>query len=70
MDVILWAVVGLAALGFLIAVSATCMALSETIEWQIRFAAITRALLRILSIAASATLFAGLLIAMLERGGA
>lgn len=70
MNVVLWAVVGLAALVFLIAVSATCTALSETVEWQIRFAAIMSALVRILSIAASATLFAGLLIAMLERGGA
>lgn len=70
MNVILWAVVGLAALVFLIAVSATCTALSETVEWEIRFSAITGALVRILSIAASATLFAGLLIMMMERGGA
>lgn len=70
MSVILWAVVGLALLVFLIAVSATCTALSETVEWQIRFDAITGALVHILSISASATLFAGLLIAMLERGGA
>lgn len=68
MNVILWAVVGLAALVFLIAVSVTCTAFAETVEWQIRFAAITGALVRILSLAASATLFAGLLIAMLERG--
>lgn len=70
MNVILWAVVGLAALVFLIAVSATCSAFAKTIETEICFDAITHALIRILSIAASATLFAGLLIAMLERGGA
>lgn len=70
MTVILWAVVAQAAIGFLIAVSATCTALSDTVEWQIRFAAITGGLTRILTVTASATLFAGLLIRMLERGGA
>lgn len=70
MLVILWAVVGLAALVFLIAVSATCSAFAKTFEAEMWFDAITHALMRILSIAASATLFAGLLIAMLERGGA
>lgn len=70
MNVILWAVVGLLALVFLIAVSATCSAFAKTFETEIRLDAITHALISILSIAASATLFAGLLIAMLERGGA
>lgn len=68
MTVILWAVVGLAALVFLIALSATCSAFAQTLESTIRFDAITLALLRILGIAASATLFAGLLIMMMERG--
>lgn len=70
MYVILWAVVGLAVLVFLIAVSATCSAFAKTFETEIWLDGITHALIRILSIAASATLFSGLLIAMLERGGA
>lgn len=70
MSVIMWAVVAQAAIVFLIAVSATCTALSESVEWRIRFAAITGGLARFLSVTASATLFAGLLIGMLERGGA
>lgn len=70
MNVILWAVVGLAALVFLIAVSATCSAFAKTFETEIWFDAITHALIRILSIAASATFFAALLIGMMEGGGA
>ena len=61
---ILWAAVGVAALVLLIAISVTCSAFAPT------FDRITFALLHTLGIAAAATGFAGLLIMMMERGGA
>lgn len=70
MNVILWAGVGLSVLVLLIAISVTCAAFAPTIEREAVFDKITFVLLYILGIAASAMGFAGLLIAMLERGGA
>lgn len=70
MNVILWAGVGLSVLVLLIAISVTCAAFAPTFEREAVFDKITFVLLYILGIAAAATGFAGLLIAMLERGGA
>lgn len=70
MNVILWAVVGLAVLVLLIAISVTCSAFSTTFECEAVFDKITFALLHTLGIASAATGLAGLLILMMERGGA
>lgn len=70
MNVILWAAVGLAVLVLLIAISITCSAFAPTFECEAVFDKITFALLHTLGIAAAATGFAGLLIMMMERGGA
>lgn len=70
MNVVMWAVVGLAVLVFLISVSVTCSVFAKTFETEMLFDDITHALMLILSIAASATFFAVLMINMLERGGA
>ena len=70
MHVILWAVVGLAVIGFLISVSVTCSVFAKTSKTEMWFDDITHALMLILGIAASATFFASIVICMLERGGA
>lgn len=70
MNVILWAVVGLAVLVLLISISATCSAFSTTFECEAVFDKITFVLLHTLGIASAATGFAALLIGMLERSGA
>lgn len=69
MNVILWAVVGLAVLVLLIAVSTTCSAFS-TYKCEAVFDKITFVLVHMLGIASAATGFAVLLILMMERGGA
>lgn len=70
MNVILWAVVGLSVLVLLIAISVTCSAFSTTFECEAVFDKLTFVLLHTLGIASAATGFAGLLILMMERGGA
>jgi hypothetical protein len=66
----MWAVVGLAVLVLLIAISVTCSAFSTTFECEAVFDKITFVLVHTLGIASVATGFAGLLILMMERGGA
>lgn len=70
MNVVMWAVVGLAVLVLLIAISVTCSAFSTTFECEAVFDKITFVLVHTLGIASVATGFAGLLILMMERGGA
>ena len=70
MNVILWAVVGLAVLVLLIAISVTCSAFSTTFACEAVFDKITCVLLHTLGIATVDTGFAALLILMMERGGA
>lgn len=70
MNVIMWAVVALAGIGLLIAISAAFSTYAPTLELMLLFDAIERVLVQILIIGSAATFFAALLIGMLERGGA
>lgn len=70
MNVIMWAVVALAGIGLLIAISAASSTYAPTLELMLLFNAIERVLVQILIIGSAATFFAALLIGMLERGGA
>lgn len=69
MNVIMWAVVALAGIGLLIAISAAFSTYAPTLELMLLFDAIERVLVQILIIGSAATFFAALLIGMLERGG-
>lgn len=70
MTVILWAVFGIAAIGLLIVISAACSSFAQSREAERVFDEIMRVLFHVFVIAVMATLFAGVLIVMLERGGA
>lgn len=70
MNVILWAVVGLAGIGLLTAISGVFSNYAPTLGIMLFFDALKQALVQILIIGCSATFFAALLIGMLERGGA
>lgn len=70
MNVILWAVVGLAGIGLLTAISEVFSNHAPTLGVMLFFDAIKQVLVQILIIDGAATFFAALLIGMLERGGA
>ena len=70
MTVILWAVVGLAGIGLLTAISEVFSNYAPTLGAMLFFDSIKQVLLQILFIGGVATFFAALLIGMLERGGA
>lgn len=70
MTVILWAVVGLAGIGLLTAISEVFSNYAPTLGSMLFFDSIKQVLLQILFIGGAATFFATLLIGMLERGGA
>jgi hypothetical protein len=70
MTVILWAVVGLAGIGLLTAISEVFSNYAPTLGAMLFFDSIKQVLLQILFIGGAATFFAALLIGMLERGGA
>lgn len=70
MTVILWAVVGLAGIGLLTAISEVFSNYAPTLGAMLFFDSIKQVLLQILFIGGAATFFAVLLIGMLERGGA
>lgn len=70
MTVILWAVVGLAGIGLLTAISEVFSNYAPTLGAMLFFDSIKQVLLQILFIGGAATFFATLLIGMLERGGA
>lgn len=70
MNVILWAVVGLAGIGLLTAISEVFSNYAPTLGAMLFFDSIKQVLLQILFIGGAATFFAALLIGMLERGGA
>lgn len=67
---ILWAVVGLAGIGLLTAISEVFSNYAPTLGAMLFFDSIKQVLLQILFIGGAATFFAALLIGMLERGGA
>lgn len=70
MNVILWAVVGLAGIGLLTAISEVFSNYAPTLGVMLFFDTLKQVLVQILIIGCSATFFAALLIGMLERGGA
>lgn len=70
MNVILWAVVGLAGIGLLTAISEVFSNYAPTLGAMLFFDSIKQVLVQILIIGGAATFFAALLIGMLERGGA
>nr|DAM76631.1 MAG TPA: hypothetical protein [Caudoviricetes sp.] len=70
MIVILWAVVGLAGIGLLTAISEVLSNYAPTLGVMLFFDTLKQVLMQILIIGCAATFFAGLLIGMLERGGA
>lgn len=70
MNVIMWAVVALAGVALLFVIFKFLCAYSSTLEAWFFFDGIAGVLLQILFIGGAATLFSGLLIVMLERGGA
>lgn len=70
MNVILWAVVGLAGIGLLTAISDVFSNYAPTLGAMLFFDSIKQVLVQILIIGGAATFFAALLIGMLERGGA
>lgn len=70
MNVILWAVVGLAGIGLLTAISEVFSNYAPTLGIMLFFDTLKQVLVQILIIGCSATFFAALLIGMLERGGA
>lgn len=69
MNVILWAVVGLAGIGLLTAISDVFSNYAPTLGIMLFFDTLEQVLLQILFIGGAATFFAALLIGMLERGG-
>lgn len=70
MNVILWAVVGLACIGLLTAISDVFSNYAPTLGAMLFFDSIKQVLVQILIIGGAATFFAALLIGMMERGGA
>jgi hypothetical protein len=70
MNVILWAVVCLAGIGLLTAISEVFSNYAPTLGVMLFFDTLKQVLLQILIIGGAATFFAALLIGMLERGGA
>lgn len=70
MTVILWAVVGLAGIGLLTAISEVFSNYAPTLGAMLFFDSIKQVLLQILFIGGAATFFAALLIGMMEMGGA
>lgn len=70
MNVILWAVVGLAGIGLLTAISEVFSNYAPTLGIMLFFDTLKQVLVQILIIGCSATFFAALLIGMMERGGA
>lgn len=70
MNVILWAVVGLAGIGLLTAISDVFSNYAPTLGIMLFFDTLEQVLLQILFIGGAATFFAALLIGMMERGGA
>jgi hypothetical protein len=70
MNVILWAVVGLAGIGLLTAISDVFSNYAPTLGIMLFFDTLEQVLLQILFIGGTATFFAALRIGMLERGSA
>lgn len=70
MNVILWAVVGLAGIVLLTAISEVFSNYAPTLGIMLFFDTLKWVLVQILIIGSAATFFAALLIGMLERGGA
>lgn len=67
MNVILWAVVGLAGIGLLTAISEVFSNCAPTLGVLLFFDAVKQVLVKILIVGCSATFFAALLIGMLEK---
>lgn len=70
MNVILWAVVGLAGIGLLTVISVVFSNYAPTLGIMLFFDTLKQVLVQILIIGCAATFFAALLIRMMERGGA